>query len=551
MGIQGKPGDAVKELREHFAPLAAHLGVRAELPAGDDGEARIVPQVNLNWSIGKRLARELAQLTTNCGIFLYGDRVVTVDEWTGSAVPMSSRRLGSWLEKWIETVKPDRFGELRPTTMGNELAKQVLEADQFLETLRPLKGLHPVRMPVLREDGRPELLKPGYDEASGIFTCRGVDYALDMSIEEARKVFFHEMKGFGWADIGPNGQGFYRNRSVAVQVAFMLGNYCRAFFEQGLLRPMSLIIANQPGSGKGVLAQMQLAPIYGMVKVARKPKDDSEFDKRLDTTARGLSPYLLLDDIGGGLFSNALNAFITEPVHTLRGFNTQEELWAPNVTQVIATGNQIKLTRDLDRRSLIVELHEAGDIARKSYDHIIDARYLASTAVRSRLLAAMWAFVREWAAADCWAEERGRPSFEVWTGMISGMVRQAGFADPLEDAKLGAGGDEETDAWRGFLARVAGEEILPGESGRMFSVRELLEIGKRYEEETGGTFAVDDLVGHARDASKAFGNGMKKWRAREITDTRGRTIRFGKRREASQRGYTCEVLHDPAATASE
>lgn len=292
---------------------------------------------------------------------------------------------------------------------------------------------------------------------------------------------------------------------------------------------------------------MQLAPIYGMVKVARKPKDDAEFDKRLDTTARGLSPYLLLDDIGGGLFSNALNAFITEPVHTMRGMNTQEEIAAPNVTQVVATGNQIKLTRDLDRRSLIVELHEAGDISQKRYDHIIDARYLASPEVRSRLLAAMWACVREWAQAGCWRAERSRPSFEVWTETISAMVRQAGFGDPMDEPMLGAGGDEETDAWRSFLARVAGEEILPGETERAFTVRELLELGAKYEDEDNGAFALDDLVGHAKDRNKAFGNGMKRWRGREIVDTRGRTILFGKRREARVRSYTCEVLSDPSA----
>lgn len=544
MGSESNDG-AAEELRKRLTPMAAAVG--ADL--GPE-EAKIAPQVNLGWSVGKRLGRELALLTANCGIYLQGDRVVTVSEDAGCSVAMTSRRFGSWLEKHIDTVKADRYGELRPTTMGNELAKQVMEADQFIEALRPLRGVHPVRMPVMRESGRPELLKPGYDLESGIYTCRGVDYQLDMSIEDARRTFFHELKGFGWADIGPDGRGFYRNRSVAVQVAFMLGNFCRGFFEEGILRPMSLIVANQPGSGKGVLAQMQLSAIYGMVKVARKPKDDAEFDKRLDTTARGLSPYLLLDDIGNGLFSNALNAFITEPVHTLRGMNTQEELSAPNVTQLIATGNGIKLSRDLDRRSLIVELHEAGDINAKRYDHIIDPWYLARPEVRSRLLAAMWAMVREWSRVECWQADRGRPSFEVWTRMIAGMVVQAGFADPLEEPQLSAGGDEETDSWKQFLARVAGEEILPGEDARMFSVRELLEIGKKWEAEDGSAFALDDLVGHAKDASKAFGNGMKKWRAREITDTRGRTIRFGKRREANQRGYTCEVLHDPSASVS-
>jgi hypothetical protein len=537
----------LEALRDRLAPVAAQMGARAMLPEGESGLERLAPKVNLSWSIGKRLGRELAQLISRCGIFLYGDEVVTVDEVSGSVQRMSGRRFGSWVEKYVETVKTS-FGEERPTTMSEQLAKQVLESDQFRETLRPLRAVHPVWMPVRRDSGKVELLSHGYDEATGIFTCRGISFNQEMGIEEARKVFFHELKGFGFADIGPGGQGFYRNRSVAVQVAFMLGNFCRGFFPEGTLRPMSLLIANQPGSGKGVLGQMQLAPVYGMPKIARKPKDDSEFDKRLDTTARALSPYLFLDDIGFGLFSNALNAFITEPVHSGRSMNTQDEFTAPNVTQLLATGNGIKLTRDLDRRSLILELHEAGEIEQKVYDHVIDPLYLARPDVRARLLAAMWSFVREWEKAGCPLHERPKPSFEGWTSVIGMMTRMAGFSDPLEAADLGAGGDEETSAWKEFLARVAGEGILRGEEARMFTVRELLDLAKGYEEEEGSTFALDDLVGHARDANKAFGNGMKKWKGRDIVDTLGRTIRFGKRREATRRGYTCEVLSDPHAT---
>jgi hypothetical protein len=551
MGDQGKPGDAAAALRERLAPVAAQMGVRVELPDGDSDVARIAPRVNLGWSIGKRLGRELGQLVANCGIFRYGDRIVTVDELTGRVQTMSSRRLGSWLEKWVETYKTDRYGNENATTMGDQLAKQVLEADQFRDALLELRAVNPVRMPVLRPGAGPELLRPGYDVASGIYTCHGISYNTKMTIEEAREVFAKELRGFPFADIGPDGRGLFNNRSVAVQVCMMLGNYCRGFFEPGVVRPMSLLLGNQPGTGKGMLAQMQLSAIWGLVKLGRKPKDDAEFEKRLDTSAIALSPYLVLDDIGGGLFSNALNAWITEPIHNGRTFSTQEEFSAPNVTQVIATGNQIKLTRDLDRRSLIVELHEAGEVEGKRYDHVIDSFYLARHDVRARMLAAMWAMVRHWGEGGCFEAEQGKPTFEKWTTLMAGLTRTAGFDDPLQKPELGAGGDEETSAWKEFLARVAGEGVMPGESGRMFTVREMLELARTWEAEDGSTFSLDDLVGSAKDANKAFGHAIRKWKAREITDTLGRRIQFGQRREATRRGYTCEVLHDPAAVPAE
>lgn len=547
MGEQSKPGEAHAALRERLAPVAAQMGVRVESD-GASGETRLAPQVNLNWSIGKRLGRELGQLVANCGIFRYGDRIVTVDELSGRVQGMTARRFGSWVEKWVETCKMGRDGSLNQTTMSEAMAKQVLESDQFRDALLELRAVNPVWMPVWRPGEKPRLLKRGYDVGTGIYTCAGIAYDTEMSIEAAQEVLATELRGFPWADIGRDGAGLFNNRSVAVQVCMMLGNYCRGFFEPGIVRPMALLLGNQPGTGKGMLAQMQLSSIWGLVKLGRKPKDDAEFEKRLDTSAIALSPYMVLDDIGGGLFSNALNAWITEPIHNGRTFATQEEFSAPNVTQVIATGNQIKLTRDLDRRSLIVELHESGEVENKRYDHVIDSFYLARSDVRSRMLGAMWAMVRHWGERGCPLAEGGKPTFEQWTTTMAGLTRCAGFADPLEKPELGAGGDEETSAWKEFLARAAGEGMMPGESGRMFTVRELLELARTWEGEDGSTFSLDDLVGNAKDQNKAFGHGIKKWKAREIVDTLGRRIEFGKRREASRRGYTCTVLHDPAAS---
>ena len=540
----GKPGDAALALRERLAPVAASMGARVPMPEGESSGARIAPKVNLSWSIGRRMGRELGQLVSNCGIFRMGERIVTVDDLTGRVQTMTSRRLGSWLEQWVETVKMDRYGEERPTTMGEQLAKQVLESDQFRYALKELQGVHPVRMPVLRDGGkRPELLKPGYDEATGIFTCHSVPYDTGMDIEEARGVFFELLKSYPFADLGGDGRGFWNNRSVAVQAVMMLGNFCRGFFPRGVLRPMALIIGNQPGTGKGTLAQMQLAPVWWMPHLGRKPKDDAEFEKRLDTAALVFAPYLILDDIGGGLFSNALNAWLTEPVHSGRLFKTQEEFEAANVTQVIATGNQIKLTRDLDRRSLIVELHLAGEVEGRNFDKVIDPLYLASHSTRARILSAMWSMVRHWGeVGGCVRADNVKPSFEAWSSVMGGLTRAAGFADPLEKPDLGVGGDEETSVWKEFLARLAGEGIMPGEGSRDFTVAQMLDQAKAWEAEENSSFSLDDLVGNAKDQNKAFGKAITKWKGREIVDTVGRKIQFGKYREGRRRVYSCEVI---------
>lgn len=545
-----KPGTAAAGLRERLAPVAESMGIR--LPSGADGgdDSRIAPQVNLNWPVGRRLARELGQLICRCGIFAMGDRIVTVDELTGKVKTMTSRRFGSWVEQWVDTVKLDRFGEERSTTMGDQLAKQVLEADQFINALWKLKGVHPVSMPVFRDGGkRVELLKPGYDEESGIYTARGPKFRQDMSVEDAKLVFFNLLKGYPFADIAKDRSNFYENRSVAVQVALMLGTFCRGLFEPGVLRPMGIMIGNQPGTGKGMLAQMVLAPVFGMPHLGRKPRNDDEFEKQLDTCALAFAPYLVLDDIGGGLFSNALNAFITNPVHSGRKMGGQESFEAENVTQVVATGNQIKTTRDLERRSLIVELHLAGEVEGRSFDRVITPQYLARPEVRAELLAAMWAIVRTWNEAGCNRVTNVKPSFEGWTSVIGAIVRCGYFGDPLVKPDLGLGGDEEGQAWRDFLGRLAGECIMPGETECQFTVAGMLEKARAWEEEEHSGFSMDDLVGSARDQNKAFGRRITKWKGREIKDTQGRLVEFGKLRQGKARLYPCTILDDGGVKA--
>lgn len=538
---------AADELRDRLASTAAHMGGR--LPLGDgDSDGRIVPQVNLNWPVGRRLARELGQLISNCGIFRQGDRVVTVDEVTGKVKTMTSRRFGSWVEQWVETFKLDRFGEERPQTMGDTLAKQVLEADQFLWTLQELKGVHPVRMPVLRDKGKSvELLKPGYDTETGIFTCDGLRFDTEMSEEEAFDVMFDLLKGYPFAEIGKDAASFRENRSAAVMMALMLGTFCRGFFPPGVIRPMGLFIGNQPGTGKGTLAMMCLAPVFGLPSLQRKPKNDEEFEKRLDTVALSMLPYMILDDIGGGLFSNALNAFITEPKHNGRKFSTQEPYEIENVTQIFATGNQIKTTRDLERRSLIVELHLAGEVEGRQFERLIDPIYLARSDVRKRMLSAMWAMVRGWNDRGCPRVGNVKPSFEKWTSVMGAIVRSAGFGDPLVKPELGTGGDESGQAWKEFLGMLAGECIMPGEESRDFTVAEMLEKAREWQEEASTGFSLDDLVGSAKDQNKAFGRRIQEWKGREIVDTRGRLVEFGNRRQAKRRIYPCTVLSGEAS----
>lgn len=526
---------ASREIRKRLATVAAQVGVDAQDPT-------LVPRVQIDQPIGSVVGPTLGQLLFRCGFFAQGDRVVRVDELTGKVDRMTPDKFGAAIEDFVETTVW-KYGNQVPTTMCEAVAKRVLGARQFIDTLWQLKGVHPVRMPVYRRATKTvELLEPGYDEETGIYTCDGVPFKKDLTVEQAKDVFRAYLKDYPFAYMD---QGFFKNRSVAVQVALMLGTFCRGFFEPGDLRPMGFYNGNQPGTGKGTLAMMCLTAVFGLPKMGRKPRNDDEFEKRLDTAAMSFDPYLILDDIGGGLFSNALNAFITEPVHSGRIFGTQDGYTAANVTQVFTTGNAVKTTRDIERRSMIVELHLAGEIEGRNFSRLITPKVLATEAVRSEMLAAMWALVRNWGVGGCQLVTNVRPGFEEWTGIMGSIVRAGGFADPLAIPELIMGGDEEGAAWRQFLARLAGEFIDDDDETRNFSTTECLEAAKKWEEEEGSGFSLDDLIGSAKDEKKAFGQRITKWRGRELIDTRGRLVKFGKLRQTAKRVYPCEVISNP------
>ncbi|MEO0413871.1 MAG: hypothetical protein AAF226_02835 [Verrucomicrobiota bacterium] len=408
----------VSNLSEALKPVSSMLG-------NEDDQDREVPEIDLNWPVGKKLARDLGQYVCNYGIFTQGRRIVTVDD-SGDVQEMKPDRFGSWCEKWVSTIKWINGGT-REVTMAETLAKKVLASDQFRATLKPLNGVNKVRMPVFRKSGKIELLAEGYDEESGFYTIDGVKYRRDMKRIEAQSIFEKYLKAFPWGDL--NEEGVFHNRSAAVHMAAMIGTFCRTMFPLGTKRPMITYLANQPGTGKSLLGVMALAPVFGNVATATKPRDDEKFSVVLETIAQSFAPYLFIDDIGGGIFSNALNRFLTSSAHTGRLFHSNSEMFhVPATTQVFTTGNGIELTPDLQRRALIVDLFLAGDVRGRNFEVRITEDSLSSDEVRAELLAAMWAFVRDW---DQVRATNPLESFEAWTEVVGAIVMRAGFADPL------------------------------------------------------------------------------------------------------------------------
>lgn len=532
------PEGLADEIRAGAALVAKAANI--EQPEG----SREIPTVRVAPPVSHAI-REIGMILAPSPLFRFGENFVTVCHERGELEPMTPDRFRSWVESYLYLVKPRGEGHLA-VTMTKDFAKMVLESDRFREQIREIRGINKVRLPAWRgetevkvsrggpfwlkkgSDLRVELLPPGYDEKTKIFTVDGVKYRPELPREEAFEFLTENLSRFPWAEEEENG----KRRSLGVHFAAMLGVFCSSLFKEGTVRPMIVFNGNQPGSGKSLLMRMALAPVHGEPAESGKSRDD-EFRKMLIATAKARKPYLALDDVSS-LHSNDLNRFITTAVHEARVMGSDLMGDYPAVTQVFTTGNQLTLAEDLVRRSLVVDLFEPGKATERTFEKELTPDWLCLPETRARFLAALWAIVREW-------NEAGRPackdarhtSASQWASVIGAIVHHLNpELKPFAKRTFSLGGDESGAALEALICALASD--LPT-SGEEFTTADLIDKAEELN-------LLEAIAGHAKDPRKAIGHRVKRLRGRVFTDQAGRRFEFGKRDKSFGAVYPIRFL---------
>lgn len=485
------------------------------------------PKVDISLPV-RSICAQMAPVLSRCGLYRIGDsrRLVTIDE-QAEMLPMTPIRFCSWVEEWLITF---RFRNNHETemTMGKDLAGKILDTDEFINGLPKIEAVAPVKLPVWVGKSV-ELMQPGFDPLNGIYCADLVEYPADMSLKEAGAVFEECLGEFEF----PDGK-WNVSRSGAVQLAAMFSTYCRHLVPAGSARPMIAYTANQPGSGKSLLACMALAPVWGDPGSTDFPVtetgrvDTAELRKELATAATERRAYVWLDDAPQKIYSNALNRFVTSSRHRGRILGTAVSFNEPNVSQVFVTANMLEVTPDLMRRALICELFVPGEVGDRTFKTDIDARWLAEPGNRERILAAMWACVREWAEAGAEMHPCPRPpGFGQWARIVGGIVR-AHVADPLAPPDLPTAGDQEGTEIRKLLCALA-SDLMDGEAAA-FTVDTVVARAREMEVLIDVVGVVDGPPLKAGER-KRLGRKLAPWRGRELRDGRGRLFSFGARKQ--------------------
>lgn len=468
----------------------------AEIPL-PDGEAKKAPNVFVGMPKGRRptvqrLSSELSSLLCTRGLWRRDKEIGTIDPITGEWEVMTPHTLVTWIPKVAGIVlvgaHEKTTGKIEEGELGVDQARQILADRELRARLPEITKINKVRLPVMREelderDGHPmrvgyrkmELLAPGHDQSTGIYTCAGgMQYAEDMEIEEAIDYLYDLFRFFGWR---------CARRDWAIHLASMLSMYARGCYVGKA--PMVVYNANIQESGKTTLASYVSWLVHGTKGTKPlMPDAEDELEKVLNSAVLAASPYLIFDNVdwkGQQVRSVLLDEFLSNSEKEVRVMGGNQLALRKLSAVTMMTGNGVTLSTDLARRSLIVDLLNklsGADRVLPADATLIDEPFFTDEGNRAKGLAALWSMMRYW-------DDVHRPmrpgkllgSFEDWSRLVPSVVMCIGKAkgevwDCREESKNeDIGNKDDREAKR--LAMLAIDELCLDSDGKAMDYAEV------------------------------------------------------------------------------
>lgn len=420
-----------------------------------------------------QFAAELGELLGAKEIFRREHTVLVVNHETRALDEIKPEAFRTWVEKHVACfkvvkMKVGKAVELQQIlrTMPLDVAIGVLHAGQFFGKLRQVDRVNQVRLPFLNAAGALALLPDGYDESTRTWTFNaGFNYDEGMTVDVAVGTIMDTIKEFPFntAVIDGRDSGMPDPRGQAVVFLMMLNFFAQGLLPRNALRPAFIVTANSQGTGKSLLIKLAIIPVAGSCALASLTGPE-ELRKVLDASTLAGKPYIAFDNIVGRIGGAELEAFLTSSTWEGRVMGTQKMFTANQTCSVYISGNGARVTPDMARRSLWVELftNESDPLSRK-VKNVMDDASLSEPEFRAKILSSMWAIVRHWDTSGRPRGGRVIPSFESWSRIFGGIVEAIGFNDPLKPAELTIGGDEDFADMRLMLNELH-EDMIKEES---------------------------------------------------------------------------------------
>jgi len=197
--------------------------------------------------------------------------------------------------------------------------------------------------------------------------------------------------------------------------------------------PMIGISAPKPGSGKTLLAD----GIAILAMGTRAPamvfaKTDEEAQKTALSVLMQGDPMVLIDNIERPLEGDWLCSILTEETYSQRALGRNEMVTVPTRTLFVATGNHLRVARDLRTRTLLCRV--GAKMERPEQREFATDFRTQMQQRRPEIVAAgltlLRAYITSGQRSQAWVKPWGR--FEQWSNMVRAPLVWLGLADPCD-----------------------------------------------------------------------------------------------------------------------
>ncbi len=288
---------------------------------------------------------------------------------------------------------------------------------------------------------------PGYDPASGlIYDPQGVTFP---------PIPLHPTKGEfdkALAQVKRHFRGYVEKGSVEPKyAAVMYSALLTGLYRSSLPAvPVHIFSATDFGTGKSFAAQTVSASILGHRVPAMSPgPDTTETEKRLGSMMLSGAPVVVVDNVEDPITGKFWCSAVTEAISTVRILCSSKNVSIPNTTFFMVTGLNVKVARDMCRRSVLCKIDpgvENPELRKFDFDPVQEALAERPETVVAGLT--MLRYAQEHLGELPPVQPLG--NFEAW-GIVRQVLLYADLPDPVitqEDIK---NDDQTREALTQFL----------------------------------------------------------------------------------------------------
>lgn len=339
--------------------------------------------------------------------------------------------------------------------------------------------------PTLRRDGS-VLDAHGYDAASGFYNFwRGGALKIDpapsrSAAEEALEDLQHLLQGFSFVDDV--------DRSVALSV--LMTPVARGAMD---VAPLHMVTAPTAGTGKSYLVDCAAMITTGRrCPVQSASDDESETEKRLIGALLAGSQIINLDNVNREISLDILCQAVERPLITLRPLGSSSVVEIENRFCMFSTGNGLRASGDLMRRTLICRLDARME---RPETREFDFNPIETVARdRPRYIMAVLTIIRAFLLSGERQDLLPLASFDDYTRTVRGALVWLGCPDPALSIEMSRENDSELRVAKSiiaFLQKVFGPTP--------FSVRDVIDTIVRRDDSSSLWGASSALTDKDRD----------------------------------------------------